>query len=312
MTAQSTTRIRVAASTPGSYWWEIGIMLQRALNRHGVKAKLDPATFDIHNVRAVADGRCTLGITMPPYLDWATRRIGTLADYPGPEPLVIAAINQPVWIAAAADRSTEAATLGGLISLGLPWRPLMPKEDTLLAAYVDGLLELHGSSRAALADCGGGWVPPYGNVRPSTITRVDPAQEANGLFFHVSWTVQWARDLSTRRDLRFLHFEEAHLDTLAARLGAQKLRMPHRLFPGVDEDITTLGWTQQYIYGTSQTDPLLVRQVIQALDQAGDDLLLNAQGHSYTPGREPRLIPGVRLHPAASDYYRTPRSSAES
>ena len=298
------TSIRLAVSLPGSYWWEIGTMLRRALAPEGVEVELEATTFDMRNVRAVGSGACELGVTMPPFLDWANARRGPLADFDGPELVVVAAINQPVWLAAAVDRASGLSSLGDVAEQKYPWRPVSHGPSEFFSAYVARILDEHGVTPDDLESWGGGILPPTSDpTPPAVMPRIEYPAGANGFFLYTSWTVQWARDLTSRHDLRFLAFDEGALRKVADDMGGQVLRMPQRLYPGVDDDLLAIGWMHQYVYGTVETDGDLVGVVLDTLDRAGDDLLLNAQGHSYTGDRAPHLVPGVRLHPAAVERH---------
>lgn len=298
------TSIRLAASLPGSFWWEIGTMLRRAMAAKGVDVRLEPTTFDTRNVRAVGSGACELGVTMPPFLDWANSRRGPLADFDGPKLVVIAAINQPVWLAAAVDQASGLSSLRELAERKYPWRPVSHRASEFFSIYVDRILGEHGIARADLESWGGGILPPTSDpAPPSVMPRIEYPPGANGFFLYTSWTVQWARDLTSRNSLRFLRFDEDALDRIVRDLGGQKLRMPQRLYPGVEDDLLAVGWMHHYVYGTVDTDAELVRSVLDALADAGDDLLLNAQGHSYTSHRAPELVPRVELHPAAAEHH---------
>jgi hypothetical protein len=292
--------ITIATSLPGSFWFEIGTMLRRALAAQGVEVELDTTTFDTRNVRAVASGACDLGVTMPPFLDWANARRGPFEDLDGPELAVVAAINQPVWLAAVAEASTGLEHLRDVAERRYPWRPVTHRSFEFFSKYVERLLEDHGIAPADLEAWGGALLPPVtSDEPPSVMPRVEYPDDANGYFLYTSWTVQWARDLTAQHAMRFLRFDDAVLEKIVDDLGGQVLRLPHRLYPGVEEDLAAIGWLHHYVYGTVDTDPEVVRVVLDALDDAGDDLLLNAQGHSYTSGRDPELVRGVRLHPAA-------------
>jgi TRAP-type uncharacterized transport system substrate-binding protein len=325
--ARVTRRVRFAASGVGSFWYEIGVIVERALADSGFELELETTTSDHRNVRAVGSGDCDVGVTMPPFVDWANRRFGVLEDADLAELVVIAAINQPVWLAAAIERAAGIGQLREVARRKYPWRAVMLPQDQLLGMYVDRLLDLHGLSRESLRDWGGGDMPP--NLRSTAADRAAAERAAtphpmktqtrehalngrtNGFFLYTSWTVQWVRDLTSILDLRFLTFDEHALDTTLREFGGEKLRLPARLFPGVDEDQLAIGWRHQYVYGTLDTDPALVTATLRGLEEAGDRLLLNAQGHSYSPVT-PTLLPGVRLHPAAAEYYASHRSGVPS
>jgi hypothetical protein len=87
---------------------------------------------------------------------------------------------------------------------------------------------------------------------------------------------------------------------VADEFGAEILTLPERIFRGVDRDMPTIGWRHQYIYGRDDTDPELVLAILAALERPA--FLDNAYGASYT-AVEPRLVPGVELHPAARSWY---------
>ena len=306
-------RVRFAASGMGSYWYEIGTMLQRALAGSGFELELETSTSDHRNVRAVGRGDCAVGVTMPPFVDWANRRFGVLADADLAELLVIAAINQPVWLAAAIERAAGIGELREVAQRKYPWRPVMLPPDQLLGMYVDRLLALHELSRDALREWGGGDLGPnlrsVDSDRPTTprVMRPQTRQHAlsgrtDGFFLYTSWTVQWVRDLTSILELRFVGLEESALDVTIREFGGEKLILPARLFPGADADQPAIGWRHQYVYGTRDTEPDLVVAILRGLEDTADRLLLNAQGHSYTP-IAPALVPGVALHPAAAEYY---------
>ncbi len=311
--ALTARRVRFAASAVGSFWWEAGAIVQRALAGSAFELELQTNTTDHRNVRAVASGDCEIGVTMPPYVDWANRRFGLLQGASGPELVVIAAFNQPVWLAAAIDRSTGISSLREVAQRKYPWRPVMFAADLLLGVYLDRLLELHGLSRELLREWGGGDMLPMRRPaasEPAPAVRVMKHLtrelalngDTDGFFLYTGWTVQWLRDLTSILDLRFLTFDEAALDTVVREFGGEKLTLPARLFPGADDDQLAIGWRHQYVYGTAETDADLVTAVLHGLEASRDQLLFNSQALSYYPCA-PALIPGVRLHPAAANYY---------
>jgi TRAP-type uncharacterized transport system substrate-binding protein len=308
-----TRQVRFAASGVGSFWYEIGTLVERALAGSGFELVLETSTSDHRNVRAVGGGDCEIGVTMPPFVDWANRRFGVLEDADLAELVVIAAINQPVWLAAAIERAAGIGELREVARRKYPWRPVMLPADQVLGVYVDRLLELHGLSRESLRQWGGGDLgpnlrsvasenPPIPRVMKPVTREHALHGRTDGFFLYTSWTVQWVRDLTSILDLRFLTFEESALDVTIREFGGEKLTLPARLFPGADDDQLVIGWRHQYVYGTLDTEPDLVTAVLRGLEGAGDRVLLNAQGHSYSPGA-PALLPGVRLHPAAAAYY---------
>jgi TRAP-type uncharacterized transport system substrate-binding protein len=308
--------IPFAASAIGSFWWEGGMLLKRSLARQGIELVLNTRTGDYKNVLSVASGESMLGITMPQFVDWAQRRIDVFAVTQIPELRVIAALNLPVWLAAAVDRSSGFTTLTDLAHARFPWNVVMPAENNLVGVYIDRIMEAHGLSRESIMSWGGADLRPTAQRTPAEQTARDRASgpttmathtaelaksgAANGFFLYINGCSAWARDLTTLRDLRFLRFDEAILDAINAEWGGTKLTLPARLFPGVDEDMPAVGWRHHYIYGTEAVPDDLARAVLKALED--ESILDNAHGFSYS-GFRPELPPGVKLHRATEEYF---------
>jgi hypothetical protein len=137
----------------------------------------------------------------------------------------------------------------------------------------------------------------------SRIREYAEAGATNGFFLYINGCSDWARDLTTLLDLRFLHFDEAILDTINADWGATKITLPARLLPGVDEDIAVCGWRQHYIYGLPSVPDDVVRVVLSALED--ERILDNTFGFSFS-GFCPELPKSLKLHPATEAYYSRP------
>ena len=61
--------VKFAASGVGSFWYEGGVQLQKAIAPLGYDLVLDESVSDYNNVLSVADGRNLIGITMPNFVD---------------------------------------------------------------------------------------------------------------------------------------------------------------------------------------------------------------------------------------------------
>jgi hypothetical protein len=318
--------VKVAASLVGSFWWEVAAALKKAMGDDEFELDIDWSRYDHLNVRAVGSGECEIGVTMPPFLDWAMRRRGPLSDVEVPTLSVIAAVNLPTWLVAAVDGEaglpSGVTTLRGLGEAKHPWKPIMPPADQLLRAYGERLLDLHGFSVEDVRNWGGDDPLPYARpARPAgeadglpagwdadrppeplirQTQRLAAEGLTDGLYFFVNLGTPWAIGLSVLRNLRFLAFEDEALDTVRRELGAQSLVLPERVFAGVERDMPTIGWRHHYIYGREDTDPALVRAILAALERPA--FLDNAMAISYT-AVEPELVPGVDLHPAARAWY---------
>lgn len=321
-----TRTVKTAASLVGSLWWEVADSLGRVVPSEGVRLDIDWSRYDHLNVRAVAAGECEIGVTMPPFVDWAVRGRGPLADLDAGHLRVIAAVNLSTWLVAAVDAESGVRTLREIGEKRFPWKPITPPGDQLLRAWGERVLELHGFSTQALRDWGGDDPPPYARD-----LRHEPAEDglparwiadrasgplsgythyqlenglANGVFMFVNLASPWTNVLANVRTMTFLDLEDDALRTVAEEFGAQLVPLPERLYPGVDRTIPTIGWRHQYVYGREDTDPELVRAILKALERP--EFLDNAMGISYT-AVEPDLVPGVELHPAALDWYRDRR-----
>jgi hypothetical protein len=312
----------VAASLVGSPWYEVATSLRKVMGGSDYHLEIDWTRHDHMNVRAVAAGECDIGVTMPPFVDWAMRRSGPLSDVPAAELRVIAAVNLPAWMVAAVERKSGFRTLRELGEARFPWKPIMPPAGQLLRAWQERILQLHGFSTADLKSWGGDDpVCHVGQLRHHTVDdglpeawapgRIpDPLagctqylarnELANGVFSVVNLASPWAASLWLLPDLRFLEIDYQALRTVQRELGAELLVLPDRIFPGVNRDLLTIGWRHQYIYGRHDTDSDLARAILSALERP--QLLENAIGASYT-AVEPELVSGVELHHASREWY---------
>ncbi len=66
--------VKFAASGVGSFWYEGGVLLKKAIAPLGYDIILDEKPSDFRNVLSVADGTNQIGITMPQFVDWAVAR----------------------------------------------------------------------------------------------------------------------------------------------------------------------------------------------------------------------------------------------
>jgi hypothetical protein len=322
--------VTVAASLAGSLWYEVAVSLKRVMGGGDYHLEIDWTRYDDRNVRAVAARECDIGVTMPPFIDWARRPSGALSKIAAADLRVIAAVNLPTWLVAAVERKAGFRTLRELGEARFPWKPIMPPADQLMRIWGERILQLHGFSTADLRNwagddrlpCMAQSGPGEGDGGMPSAWIADRALEplvsrvqymarnelANGVFFVVNLASPWASSFSVFRDLRFLEIDYSALRTVQQELGAELLVLPDRIFPGVDRDLLTIGWRHQYIYGRYDADPALVRAILSALERP--QFLENAVGVSYT-AVEPGLVPGVELHPASREWYestRRPRS----
>jgi len=309
--------IPFAASSIGSFWWEGGVLLKRSLARQGIELVLDDRVNDYNNVLSVASGKNLLGITMPQFVDWAERRLGIFAGKEIPELRVIAALNLPVWLIAAVDRSTGFTALSELAREHFPWRVVLPPPRNQVGVYIERIMQEHGLTRESIIGWGGADLRPTVQRTPaqeaerarSTQTAVLASRtaelarngEANGFFLYINGCSTWGRDLTTLLDLRFLRFDEEILDSINADWGGTKITLPARLFPGADEDLPVVGWRHHYIYGTVDVPDDLARAVLKALED--ESILDNAHGFSYS-GFRPQLVKDVKLHRVTEEYFK--------
>jgi uncharacterized protein len=305
--------VTFAASGIGSLWWDGGTLLKKSIARLGFELVLDDRSSNHNNVLSVAEGKNVLGITLPQFIDWAQRGLGVYAGTPVGDLRVIAALDLDVWLAAAVERSSGITSLAELAQKRFPWKVVLPASNNLVGAYIDRILSEHGCSRENILRWGGADPPP---MRQRTAAeRADPAGAnvmnvqtralaqrgaANGFFLYVNGNSEWARDLTTLLDLRFLRFDERILDAINAEWGGITTTLPARVFPGADEDLTVVGYRHHYIYGTADVADDLARAVLAALED--ERILDNPQGFSFS-GIRPIMPAGIKLHRVAEAYY---------
>jgi len=306
-------RISFAASGVGSHWWEGGLVVKNALARIGYDVELSTETSNTNNILSVAKGESLLGITTPQFVDWAQRGLDVFAGKAIPELRVVAALNLPLWLAAAVDRSAGFTTLAELGAARFPWNVIWPGPDNIVGVYIERIMREHGFSIADVVSWGGADLRPMGPRPPGStdptnniLIRRNTAKyarsgAANGFFLYINGSSPWARDMTELRDLRFLRFDERILDAINAEGGGTKMTLPARLFPGVDEDLVVAGWRHHYIYGKADVPDEIAGAVLRAL--ADERLLDNAGGVSYSAFR-PQLVRGVKLHRVTEAYYR--------
>jgi uncharacterized protein len=306
-------RIPFAASGVGSYWWEGARLLKAALARKGVELDVNTRSSNVRNVLSVASGESLLGITLPQFVDWAQRGLDVFAGETIPELCVVAPLNIPYYLAAAVDRASGITTLRELADRRYPWKAVIPSDDNLVGIYIERIMREHGITRASLAGWGGADLNPIAqrtaaerasasgpNVMKSRTREYGESGAANGFFLYINGCSDWARDLTTLLDLRFLHFDEAILDAINADWGASTITLPARLFAGVDEDIAVAGWRQHYIYGLPSVADEVVRVVLSALED--ERILDNTFGFSFS-GFRPEVPASLKLHRATEAYY---------
>jgi hypothetical protein len=305
--------IPFAASGVGSLWWDGGTLLKKSMARLGIELALDDRSSNHNNVLSVAGGKNVLGITLPQFIDWAQRGLGVYAGTTMPDLRVIAALDLDVWLAAAIDRSTGITSLAEIAQKQYPWNVVLPASNNLVGAYIDRILSEHGCSRENILRWGGSDPAPMlartaaeraqaagANVMNMQTRRLATSGEADGFFLYVNGYSEWARDLTTLRDLRFLRFDEAILDAINAGWGGITTTLPARVFPGVDEDLTVVGYRHHYIYGRADVPDDLARAVLEALED--ERILDNPQGFSFS-GIRPLMPEGIKLHRVAEEYY---------
>ncbi len=74
-------------------------------------------------------------------------------------------------VGAAIDRASGITHLGEIAERKYPWRPVVISPEQVFGIYIDRMLQLHGFSRKALREWGGGDMLP---MRPSVATGSGP------------------------------------------------------------------------------------------------------------------------------------------
>lgn len=305
-------RIAFAASGIGSHWWEGALVLKKAMARIGYDVDVNTSTSNFNNVLSVAKGESLLGITTPQFVDWAQRGLDVYADKQIPELRVVAALNLPLWLAAAVDRSAGLTSLAELGAAKYPWKVVWPGAANIVGVYCERIMREHGFTMADVVSWGGAEMAPMGRRPPGEVDpmnnimiRTNTAKfarsgEANGFFLYINAASRWARDMTVLRDLRFLRFDEAIIDRINGEWGATKMTLPANIFPGADEDMPVAGWRHHYIYGKADVPDAIVAAVLASLE---DERELDNAGAISFSGFRPILVPGVQLHRAAEAYY---------
>jgi uncharacterized protein len=309
--------VKFAASGVGSFWYEGGVILKKAIAPLGYDLVLDEKPSDFRNVLSVADGTNLIGITMPQFVDWALRGHSAFKDKKIPDLRVLAVLNLPVWLGAAVDRASGITTLKEIAEKKYPWKVVLPAPANLVGEYIEYILKAHGITRESIISWGGADLRPTLQKTPEMRERLiretgrdemisvtkDLAKsgETNGFFLYVNGCSQWGRDLTTIGDLRFLKFDVPALEKINAEWGGTNITLPARLFNGVDEDITVVGWRHHYIYGGADVPDELVNAILKALET--EEILDNAHGFSYSSFR-PKLVSNLKFHRATEAYYK--------
>jgi uncharacterized protein len=309
--------VTFAASGVGSFWYEGGVLLKKAIAPLGYDLVLDEKPSDFKNVLSVADGTNLIGITMPQFVDWALRGHSAFKGKKIPDLRVIAALNLPVWLGAAVDRASGITTLREIAEKKYPWKVVLPAPANLVGEYIEYIMAGHGLTREKIISWGGADLRPTLQKTPEmrakliaetgrdemiSVTKdLAKSGETNGFFLYVNGCSQWGRDLTTIQDLRFVTFDEAVLDKVNADWGGTNITLPARLFNGVDHDMVAVGWRHHYIYGGADVPDDLVTAVLKAFED--ETILDNAHGFSFS-GFMPKLVSNLKLHRAAEDYYK--------
>ena len=298
-----------AASSVGSYWYEAGHRLRLGLLPRGYDLVLNTRVPDTENAMSVGRGDSAIGVTAETFLAWAQGRVGPYAGCDLRELCVITALNNAQWIAAAVDRSSGITRLREIAERRYPWKTVLPLAHHATTVYVDRLLELHGITRDKITEWGGSIFHPQ-DTSPRTegpgepwimrsVTRQLAEQHlADGFMNYTRWTNVWARDLTTLLDLRFIAFDEAAVRQVHAELGGHIVTLPAQMYRGLEDDITTIGWRYDYIYGPPDTPAELVSAILDVLED--EAFLQNAVAYSYS-GRPASLPPGLRYHAVAAE-----------
>lgn len=307
--------IPFAASTIGSYWYDVGKTLQRGLRAHGYELMLDSHVPDNRNAFTVGTGENEVGVTALRFIDWAARRHGPYAGQTFREFQLIAGLCNPSWVAAAIDARTGITSLTELAKRKHPWRVVLPQPDHAMAIYVDRLLGLHGITREKIVAWGGRVFYPL-RVDARTEKPAEPwpmrtiarelaeSGEVDGFVNYTRWSNTWSRDFTTLLDLRFLHPEIEAVRTVIAEHGGYEQILPARMYRGLDDDIVTIGWRYDFVYGTVDTPDDLVHAMLEVM--ADERFLENAFGHSLRRGPIEGLPPGLAFHRAVPSRSGTP------
>ena len=197
--------IPFAASSVGSFWYEGGLLLKRAIAPYGYDLELDCTVSDYNNVLSVADGKNVLGITMPSFVDWAERRLGVFEGKDLPELRVVAALNFPVWLAATVDRASGITSLKELAEKQYPWNVVLPPPHNQIGVYIERILAAHGITRESIISWGGA------DLRP-TRTRTDAeraAERAAGSAVLATHTAELAKSGATNGFFLYVNGQSA-------------------------------------------------------------------------------------------------------
>ena len=73
---------------------------------------------------------------------------------------MIAALNLPVWLAAAVDRAGDLGTLAELAKARYPWKVVFSPPHNLVGVYIERIMREHGITRESIVSWGGADLRP--------------------------------------------------------------------------------------------------------------------------------------------------------
>jgi uncharacterized protein len=207
---------------------------------------------------------------------------------------VIAAVQQPNWLIAAAAQKSGITSLSQVANRTQPtW---VVADNNAVTRVV---LDFYGITEEKLKVHGGGFLR-------GTLTREKRATGdvflGGGLLVNTPEQRMWY-EVSQLNDLNYLDFDEALLARLAKTRGYSRANLPYAAFRGLQRTIPTVMRSVHLIYVRDDAPDDFAYTVAKALDEHQELFRLQAEPWFY----DPRLVAKtdlIPLHPGALRYYR--------
>jgi uncharacterized protein len=207
---------------------------------------------------------------------------------------VIAAVQQPNWLIAAASKKSGITSLAQIANRT---QPAWVVADGNVATRA--VLDYYGITDEKLKAHGGGFLR-------GTLTREKRASAdvfvGGGLLVNTPEQRMWY-EVSQLNDLYYLDFNEALLSKLAAIRGYSRAVLPYSALRGLQRTIPTVMRSVHLIYVRDDAPDDFAYTVAKALDEHQELFRLQAEPWYY----DRRLVAKtdlIPLHPGAARYYR--------
>jgi uncharacterized protein len=289
----------------GTPWGTLGLIVGRALEKHGYEVRVEPEASRDRNPRVLSSGQVDLGATSAHAARWAYQGKHTFAgEEPRTNLRMLATIMHPAWLGVAVRADTFITNLSQIKERQLPVRVIGGT-----GSLFEPIWKYHGLSREMIESWGGAFyrmpmrregapfVPgPWARTGEFDVI-MDPIYAA----FTIEQTFWY--DASMLFNLRFLPIPDDLLNSMCEELGGEPGFIPYRLYRGVEKDTPSMYRPWQVIYGRDDMPDDFAYLLAKALDEGRRFFRMTLLPFSYDE-REVAGDRGFPYHPGAERYYR--------